>query len=199
MSEVSEESAEAEVPAASAPATRSAPMVLAVTLAVVFAVAAAVLGVLLADERGSGDDAQDELRRSAGEFAETLVSYDFRDPEAHRDAVLEQSTGSFREQYDAAFDQGLGDLITDLEATSEGHVKEVFLTEVEDHQALAVVVLDVVTEGASGRNPLYDVYIRLTLIEIDGEWMVDNVVDLSFGGQAVPGATGTGSTTTSVP
>ena len=46
------------------------------------------------------------------QFGEALVTYDYRDPEAHRDAVLGLATGSFREEYQDAFDQGLGDLMT---------------------------------------------------------------------------------------
>lgn len=189
--------------APAATAAAGSALVLSVTLAVVFAVAAAILGVLLAQAGDDTEDALDDLRGAAGEFGEVLVSYDFHDPEAHRDAVLDRSTGSFRDEYDAAFEQGLGDLITELQATSEGHVKEVFLTEVQDDQALAVVVLDIVTEGAAGANPLYDVYIRLTLIQVDGTWLVDDVTDLSFGGDAAPGpgvtTDTTATTTTSVP
>jgi len=186
-------------PTAAGRRTRPA-LVLAVSLAVVLAVVAAVLAVLLAAEE---DDADEDLRRAAGEFGELFVSYDHEDPEAHRDAVLARSTGAFRGEYETAFDEGLSDLITELGATSQGFLKDVYLTEVDRGQALAIVVLDIETDGASGPNTLFDVYIRLTLVSVDGRWLVDDVTDLSFGGTAggpsagPPGATTT--TSTSVP
>lgn len=178
-------------------------LVAAIAAAVVFAVLAAVLAVLLASE----DEPSDALRARAGEFAEVLVTYDHADPDAHRQAVVERTTASFAAEYESAFDEGLGQLITELEASSQGFVKDVFLTEIDQGQALAIVVLDVESDGSAGPRRLFDVYVRLTMIEVEGEWLVDDVTDLSFGGGpgAGPGAgpdvTGatTSSTSTSVP
>src|SRR5688572_7366386 len=64
---------------------RRTALVLAVTLAVLFAVLAGVLAVLLGTT--GGDDEVEDLRETAGRFGEALVTYDYRDPEAHRDAV----------------------------------------------------------------------------------------------------------------
>ncbi|HEX4866615.1 MAG TPA: hypothetical protein VFV32_03215 [Acidimicrobiales bacterium] len=167
-----------EEPPRSAPRGRPTALVVAVGLAVAFAVAASVLAVLLAQDDDRG---REELRAAAGEFAQALVTYDHADPEAHRDAVLARSTGSFRTEYDDAFDQGLGKLITELEATSQGFVKDVYLTEVDEGQALAIVVMDVESDGSGGPRTVYDVYVRLTMIQVDGRWLVDDVTDLSFG------------------
>lgn len=178
-----------------------APLVLAVSLAVVFAIAAAVLGVLLAG--AGGDDDADELRQVAGRFGEVLLTYDHRDPETHRDAVLRMATGSFREEYEAAFDQGLSQLITEAQATSTGFVKDVFITEIDDERALAIIVADVEHEGTGGSNPLYDIYVRLTMVRVGGEWKVDQVTDLNFntaGGASGPVTADTTATTaTSLP
>lgn len=157
------------------------------TLAAVLAVVAIVLVLLLA----RSDEGDDELRSAAGSFAEVLVTYDHRDPQQHREAVLAQATGSFAGEYEEAFDQGLGQLIEQLEASSRGFVKDIFTTEVERGQALAIVVLDVETTGTSGPRRLFDVYVRLTMIEVDGDWLVDDVTDLTFG--SGPGAGGAGS------
>jgi len=187
-------------PAPPAPRGRRAALVVAIGLAVAFAIAASVLAVLLAQDDDGGRDA---LRAAAGEFGEALVTYDHADPEAHRDAVLARSTGSFRTEYDDAFDQGLGKLITELQATSQGFVKDVYLTEVEEGQALAIVVMDVESDGSGGPRTVYDVYVRLTMIQVDGRWLVDDVTDLSFGSGAGLGdgvTTDTTATpTTSVP
>lgn len=198
-------------PAAGAPepvgvtARRVSPLVVAVSLAVVFAAAAAVLGVLLAQQ---GDDGElDDLRQTAGRFGAALVTYDYHDPDAHRDAVLAFATGSFREEYQDAFDQGLAQVITEVQAVSTGYVKDVYLSAVDEERAQAIVVVDIEHEGTSGPNTLYDVYFRLTLVDVDGTWKVDQVTDLNFdtGGAGTGSTDGsvttdtTASTTTSVP
>lgn len=178
---------------------RARGLVVAVSLAVLFAVVAAVLAVLLA---GDDDDGRlEDLRATAGRFGEALVTYDYHDPAAHRDAVLGFATGSFREDYEAAFDRGLGQIITEVKATSRGYVKDIYLSAVDEERAQAIVVVDIEHEGTSGPNTLYDVYFRLTLVDIGGQWKVDQVTDLNFdSGGASPVTTDTdASTTTSVP
>ena len=172
--------------------------VLAVSAAVVFAGLAGVLAVLLVGQ--GGDEELDELRETAGRFGEALVTYDYRDPEAHRDTVLGFATGSFREQYEDAFDQGLGEVITQVEAVSVGHVKDIYLSAIDAEQAQAIVVVDIEHEGTGGSNDLFDVYFRLTMVEVGGEWKVDQVTDLNFDAGGGEGTTSpTASTSTSVP
>jgi hypothetical protein len=179
------------------PSSRSrAALVLAVSVAVLFAVAAVGLAVLLA---GRGDDGElDELRQTAGRFGAALVTYDYHDPDAHRDAVLDFATGSFREEYQDAFDQGLGQIITEVQAVSTGYVKDVYLSAVDEERAQAIVVVDIEHDGTSGPNTLYDVYFRVTLVDVGGAWKVDQVTDLNFdtGGATAPGGSGDGADTT---
>lgn len=172
--------------------TRSPALVLAISLAMVLGLAAAVFGVLAL---GSDDDGRAQaVREAAGRFGEALVSYDFRQPDEHRDTILALSTGSFREEYEDAFDQGLADIITEVEATSTGFVKEVYVSELDDERAQAIVVVDIEHDGSGGPRTLFDVYFRLTFVEVDGQWKVDQVTDLNFDDGATPGS---GSTTTS--
>jgi Mce-associated membrane protein len=180
-------------PAARSRGTPRGPLAAAVAAALVFALLAAVLAVLVA----SDEDPADELRSAAGEFGEVLVTYDHADPEAHREAVVERSTASFADEYESAFEEGLGALITELEASSQGFLKDVYLTEVQRGQALAIVVLDVESDGSAGPRRLFDVYVRLTMIQLDGEWLVDDVTDLSFGAAAGGGSDVTGDTSAS--
>jgi hypothetical protein len=178
-----------------APTDRGPGFVVAVSLAVVFALAAAVLAVLVV--RQSDEGGQSELRQAAGRFGEALVSYDYHDPTVHRDAVLALATGSFRQEYQDAFDQGLSDIITEVQAVSKGTVNEVYVSSVADGQARAVVSLDIEVSGTSGQRTLLDQYVLLTLIEIDGAWKVDQVTDLSFPTGGTGGSPVTTDTTTS--
>lgn len=187
--------------------------VLAVSAAVLFAVLAVVLAVLLA-AGDDGDGREEELRRAAGRFAEALVTYDYRNPDEHRDTVLQFATGSFREEYEEAFDEGLARVITEVEAVSDGVVNDVFTSAIDEERASAVVSVDIDHDGTGGRRTLRDIYFRLGFVYAGGEWKVDQVTDLSFAatpaappglgedGAEAPGDTTTStsaSTTTSVP
>jgi Mce-associated membrane protein len=189
----------ADLEPAGEPPRRSAALILAITLAVLFGIAAAVLGVLAAD-RDDGDPRQEDVRRTAGEFAEALVTYDYRDPDVHRDAVLALSTGSFRDEYEDAFEQGLARVITEAEATSTGTVKDIYLSELDEERAQAIVVVDIEHTGTGGPRTLFDVYMKLTFVEVDGDWKVDQVEDLNFdAGSAPTSTTVPASSTTSIP
>ncbi len=185
-------------PPAPGAAGRSPVLVLAVSLAILFGLAAAVLGVVAAS-RGGGDERLDDIRRAAGTFGEALVTYDFQDPDAHRDAVLALSTGSFREEYEDAFDEGLAQVITEVEATSTGFVKDVYVSEVDEERAQAIVVVDIEHTGTAGPRTLFDVYFRLTFVQVGGEWKVDQVTDLNFDTGPTPAAPGDSTTSTTAP
>lgn len=197
MDEASGQATDPEGPGA-APA-RGAGFVVAVSLAVVFAVVAVVLAVLVVG-KGDGEDL-DDLRATAGRFGEALVSYDFRDPTAHRDAVLALATGSFRQDYEDAFDQGLGDIITEVRAVSVGSVNDVYVTSIDGGQAQAIVSVDIEVSGTSGERTVLDQYVLLTLVELDDGWRVDAVTDLSFptGGTGSAPVTTDTTTTTAAP
>lgn len=187
-----------EAPLTEAPARRSAALVLATSLAVVFAIAAVVLAVISAGG-GERDDRLEDVRRTAGQFGEALVTYDHEDPEAHRSAVLALSTGAFRQEYEDAFDQGLSQIITEVEATSAGFVKDVYVSELDAEQAQAIVVVDIEHSGSGGPQTLYDVYFRLTFVEVDSAWKVDQVTDLNFDAGVAPPDGSDTTTSTVVP
>jgi hypothetical protein len=176
-------------------ATRGPGSVLATSLAVLFAVIAAVLAVLLA-QNGSSDEL-DDLRAAAGRFGEALVTYDYHDPDAHKESVLRLASGSFRQDYEDAFDQGLGQIITQVQAVSHGTVNDVYLSSVDDDQAQAVVSLDIEVTGTSGPRTIDDQYVLLTLIHLDDGWKVDQVIDLSFPSTGPASSPVTPDTTTS--
>jgi hypothetical protein len=191
---------------------RGPAFILAVSLAAVFGLVAVVLAAVLAgdsdDEGALGlktDSGIADLQRAAGTFTEALFTYDHQDPDAHRDAVLALSTGSFTEEYEESFDRGLRQLMTQVQASSQGTVKEIFLSEADDGRAEVIVVADAVQDGAGGPRTVYDLYVKLTMVQVEGEWKVDDLVDLNFPvGDTTPPAgvtttTVAGSATTPVP
>ena len=138
----------------------------------------------------------------AARVATALLTYDYRDLEASKRRILADATGTFRREYEKAFETSLKVLITETRAQSKGTVTDVFMSEVEDGTASVLVVVNSERQGAAGRVPVAASYIQLDLVKVDGDWKVDNVTNLNFA-QAAGGSTRTtvpgGSTTTSVP
>ena len=67
-------------------------------------------------------------------------------------------------------------------------MKDVYVSQIDEERAEAIVVADVDQDGAGGPRTLYDIYILLTFVEVDGDWKVDQVTDLNFAdGGADPG------------
>lgn len=170
-------------------------------------VALVLLGAVVGIVVGRGDDARSpeaDVRAAAAEFAEVFNTYDYREADAHRDAVLELATGSFRAEYRDAFDQGLGQVIVEAEAVQTGFVKDVYVSAIDEERAQAIVTVDVTHRGVGGSRTIFDVYALLTFVEVDGRWKVDQVTDLNFDTAAgtsgvVPDGAAAPSTTVEVP
>ena len=128
-----------------------------------------------------------------------LLTYDFHDPDDHKQRVLALATGSFRGEYESAFDQGLGDLITKVQATSEGFVKDVYVSQIDQERGEAIVRADVTRNGAGGERTLFDIYLLLTFVHVDDAWKVDQVTDLNFATEGDQGTSADGTTTPSTP
>jgi hypothetical protein len=180
---------------AEAPPVRRAALVLAVSIAVVLLITSIGLAVVAA-RHDSTDGREKALRTAASEVGTAFLTYDYKDPQAHKDSVLALATGSFRTEYQKAFDQGLGELITKVKATSKGFVKDVYVSEIDADQAQTIVVADVTRNGAGGERTLYDIYMLLTFVDVKGHWKVDQVTDLNF---AQAGAAAGATTSTSIP
>jgi hypothetical protein len=161
------------------------PLVAAIAAAIVLGVLAAALAVLAARDDVASDT---PARHTAGRFAEALLTVDHTDPEAGRDAVLELATGGFRAEYDEAFSQGIAELIVQTGASARAVAKDVFLSEIDGGSTEAVVVLDVERDGAAGPRTVRDLYLQLSLVRVDGTWLVSDVTDLNLGARVAPPA-----------
>ena len=164
-------------------------------LSLVLGILSAVLGSRLDDEVTRRDDVEEV----AGRFATALLTYDHAKLDETRDAVLALSTGKFRKEYEQAFAGGLEVLITETKATSEGTVTDVYVSDVEEDTASAIVVANVRVSGTAGDRRTAASYIQLELVRVSGAWRVDGVTNLNFGQNsgagAVPAAPTTSTTT----
>lgn len=133
-----------------------------------------------------------EIQRVSSEVATGLLSYDYRNLDTSKTRVESNATGKFRKEYESAFASGLGELLTSTQATSQGTVRDVFVSDVDQNAASAIVVANAVADGTAGRRATVDSYIQLDLVKVGGRWRVDGVTNLNFGQSAAAAGAGGG-------
>jgi hypothetical protein len=139
------------------------------------------------------------IRRVTGEFGAASLTYDYRDLGPFEKRMKAHATGTFRRQLGEGLG-GLETLIKQLKSRSEATVKQVFVSDVEESSASALVVVE--ARAQNGHEPprtLDAAYIELQLVKVGSRWLIDGVSTLDLG-QAISGAgTGTTTSTTGVP
>ncbi|MCU1448176.1 MAG: hypothetical protein JWP02_346 [Acidimicrobiales bacterium] len=169
-------------------------------LCIIFLLATVAMAVVAAGQHSQLQRTRDtraSVENIASRFASAVLTYDYRELDKTKQAVLGLSTGKFRTDYEQNF-TGLSALFTSTKGQSTATVKDVFVSGVENNTASAIVVLDERGQGTSGQRLNVDWYLRLSLVKVQGTWRVDDLINLNFAGQgptAVPGQ----STPTSAP
>ena len=164
------------------PRRRPVGFVVAAALAVVFFASTVLLGIVAAGLKADKDELVDgraEVAEVAGRFVDALLSYDHRDPEGFRQGVLSLTAPPFSEQFEQAVIE-LEEAFAGLDAVSVPTIDEVFVAEVGDGTATAIVVYDRVLDGVSGQRTESNLYVRLGLVERDAGWRVNDVVNLNL-------------------
>lgn len=150
----------------------------AFVLAVMVAAALGILAVAALSSDGDGP-ADEELRLAAGRFTEQFLTYDGGDFDVWRAEVLELTTGGFAEEFEEA-ERGLRVFFEEGARDAVAEVSDVFVGQ-EDRGAVEVVVV-YDREVSGGQDDGYaesDRYLQLSLLRIDGEWLVDDVIDIA--------------------
>ncbi|MFC7720914.1 hypothetical protein [Nonomuraea recticatena] len=119
-----------------------------------------------------------EVSGAAGSFATTLLSYDYKDLQTTRGQVIAMTAGNFLATYDEAFGGPMEQVIIKLEAVSKATVREVYLSEVDEVSAKALISVDQqVTSKEAVRNVL-GTHLKLVMIKQKGVWKVSDVTVL---------------------
>jgi hypothetical protein len=188
---------------ASARPARGPGFVLAVTLAVLFGLLAVGMALVAASSRDNQASDRKDAFSLSGRFTETLFSYDYRNPKASRDRVLAMATGSFRDEYDQDFQQLFGPQIAESQLRLSSVVDDLYLSELDSGTASSLVVVDIKSSSKGAAPQLFgNLYLRLTLLKVNGTWKVDaveyNVLSDTriVGGGSTSGGTLGGSSTT---
>lgn len=175
-------------------------LVIACVVLFVLSVGLGILTAVLASKLDREVATRNDVEETAGRFATALLTYDHEDLDRAKQAVLDLSTGTFRREYEQAFNGGLDVLIRETKATSEGTVTDVFVSDVEEDTAGAIVVANVRVTGTAGERRGASSYIQLELVRVAGRWRVDGVTNLNFGQNGSPaGVPATPATTTTAP
>lgn len=146
---------------------------------------AAVLGILAvvaltAGGDGGSDDEARAARLAAGRFGERFLTFDHEDLDRWKTDVLELSTGGFAGEVEEV-ESGLRRLIGESELDASTQVTDIFLGEVDRGSVSAVLIYDRSITGARNRTES-DRYMQLELIQVDGVWLVDEVIDIATAG-----------------
>ena len=163
------------------------------TLLVRAVVAVAVVGSAVtaglqwhdADQAAQRDQDRQEVRASAAEFGQALLSYDHTKLQEARHRVLSLASDDFAKTYDEAFTGGLEGVISKLKADATADVQNVYLGEIEDGTAKAVVVVDSEVHSTAGTRRVRGSYLDMRLVRRGGEWKITDVTSIGAANESM--------------
>ncbi|MGW0802788.1 hypothetical protein [Nonomuraea sp. NPDC002799] len=119
-----------------------------------------------------------EVSGAATAFSKALLSYDYQSLQATRATVAGQATGDFLATYDTAFTGAMAQVIVKLKATSLATVREVYLADVDEATAHAIVVVDQQVNTSEAIRSVQDSHLKISLVKEKGTWKVHDVTVL---------------------
>jgi hypothetical protein len=119
-----------------------------------------------------------EVSGAASAFSKALLSYDYTDLQTTRSTLMAQATGDFLATYDAAFGGPMAEVIVKLKATSLATVREVYLADVDEASAHAIVVVDQQVNTSEAIRSVKDSHLKITLVKQKGVWKIQDVTVL---------------------
>ncbi|MEV0228775.1 hypothetical protein [Nonomuraea sp. NPDC050786] len=119
-----------------------------------------------------------EVSGAANAFSRALLSYDYRNLQSTRSTLAAQATGDFLATYDAAFGGAMAQVIVKLKATSQATVREVYLADVDEATAHAIVVVDQQVNTSEAIRSVKDSHLKISLVKEKGIWKIHDVTVL---------------------
>ena len=162
---------------------RSRALVVACVLAVVFFAVAVAMTIVAASVNAGADDTSGDranVARVAGQLTEALLDYDYRDLDGFEATLLGFAVADFRIEVRASI-PGLIDEIIQAKMQSDVKVNNVYLGEIEDDTATAIVEADhVVITEANGASVQPTLYLQISLVKLEGTWKVAGVLNVNL-------------------
>ncbi|RVX39663.1 hypothetical protein EDD27_2024 [Nonomuraea polychroma] len=157
-------------------------------LAAMLVAAVAATAVLQWVAAGQAEDARAKLETeralrlevsgAASAFSKALLSYDYRDLQTTRATLTAQATGDFLATYDTAFGGAMAQVIVKLKAVSQATVRKVYLADVDEATAHAIVVVDQQVNTSEAIRSVKDSHLKISLVKEKGIWKVHDVTVL---------------------
>ncbi|MEV4572153.1 hypothetical protein AB0K16_02755 [Nonomuraea jabiensis] len=119
-----------------------------------------------------------EVSGAATAFSKALLSYDYQNLQSTRSTLAAQATGDFLATYDAAFGGAMAQVIVKLKATSQATVREVYLADVDEATAHAIVVVDQQVNTSEAIRSVKDSHLKISLVKEKGTWKIHDVTVL---------------------
>ncbi|WP_431908789.1 hypothetical protein [Nonomuraea jabiensis] len=119
-----------------------------------------------------------EVSGAASGFSKALLSYDYQNLQGTRSTLAAQATGDFLATYDAAFGGAMAQVIVKLKATSQATVREVYLADVDEATAHAIVVVDQQVNTSEAIRSVKDSHLKISLVKEKGTWKIHDVTVL---------------------
>lgn len=157
-------------------------------LAAVLGVAVVVLAVLFVltfvDRSRLEDevDRTDDIAAVAGQFGVTLYTYDHRDIDGQLERLEALSTPSFAADYRQDFEANLRAQIVERQVVSTSEVTDVLVSQSDGDQARAIVIASTTVERPSGQSATISGLVDLSMLRVDGKWLVDKVLTIANDG-----------------
>ena len=133
---------------------------------------AGALGSALLRERGD----RDEIRSVSTRFAAALLSYDSADLDGAIERMEPLATERFLANYEATLKA-----LARVNSRAEGRAVEVMVGEPAPQRVAVVVVTESTAHTANGPRASRGAHLRLDLVNQDGRWRVDQVLELAAG------------------
>ncbi|MFC5751443.1 hypothetical protein [Actinomadura rugatobispora] len=131
-----------------------------------------------ADQAATVEGDRRDVRARAGEFGQALLSYDHRNLQAARNRVLSLASEDFAKTYDVAFTGGLESVITRLKADATATVRSVYLGDIDDSTARAIVVMDSEVRSSAGTRRVLGSHLDMRLVRKGERWRVTEVTSV---------------------
>ncbi|WP_043638947.1 hypothetical protein [Nonomuraea candida] len=119
-----------------------------------------------------------EVSGAAAAFSRALLGYDYRSLQSSRSALAAQATGDFLATYDAAFGGAMAQVIVKLKATAQATVREVYVADVDEATARAIVVVDQQVNTSEAIRSVKDSHLKISLVKEKGTWKIHDVTVL---------------------
>lgn len=149
-----------------------------------FSLALALLAAMLSAQNRDIEARRPAVHRAAAAMGSAMLHYDYRALPEAKARVLRLATGTFKKQYSEAFDGGFDELYKATEQVSKVREVKVWVGEVTDSEATAIVQVDFLVSGLGGKNRPRTAFLEFSLVHSDGGWLVDSVSTINAGNES---------------